>query len=330
MDLNTSYLNMNLKNPIVCSATPLARSVDNVKRMEDAGASAVVMYSLFEEQIIHDQVELHHFLVSNSESFTEAQSYFPEPENYYNLNAEAYLDQIRKLKESVDIPIIGSLNGISSGGWMKYAREMEEAGADAIELNIYYVAADPSISPREIEDVYVEDLTTVKKSVKIPVSIKIGPHFTSFSNMAMRLDKAGADSLVLFNRFYQPDIDLENLEIVPNLIFSSPFDMRLPLRWIAILYSKVKADLAATGGIHRAEDAIKMIMAGANVTMISSIIFMNGIGVIKDILSDMRTWMEEHEYNSIQEMKGSMSYKNVAEPAAYARANYMKTLQSIR
>ncbi len=330
MDLSTTYLGMKLKNPVVCSASPLSRSVDNVKKMEDHGAAAVVMYSLFEEQIRHDKEELDHFLATTSGGFSEALSYFPEPESYYNLDAEGYLNQLRKLKESVSIPVIASLNGVSQGGWEKYAREMEKAGADAIELNIYYIAADSQIPPNEIEDMYVNDLTLVKNSVNIPVSIKIGPYFSSFSHLANRLDEAGADGLVLFNRFYQPDIDLENLEIVPNLIFSSPFDMRLPLRWIAILYSRIKANLAATGGIHRPEDAIKMIMVGADVTMIASVMFLHGINVISDIVNGMEKWMDAHEYSSIEQMKGSMSYKNVAHPAAYARANYMKTLHSIQ
>ncbi len=330
MDLSTTYMGLKLKNPLVASASPLARSVDNVKRMEDAGASAVVMYSFFEEQIKKDQEQLHHFLVAGSESFAEAITYFPEPEEYYNLDAEAYLNQIRKLKESVDIPIMASLNGVTPGGWMRYAKEMQEAGADAIELNVYYIAANPDIGPREVEDMYIEDLKTVKSSVTIPVAMKIGPYFTSFSHMARRLSDAGADGLVLFNRFYQPDINLDRLEIVPNLMFSSAFEMRQPLRWIAILYSKVACSLAATGGIHTATDAIKMIMAGADITMFASVLYTRGIDQIAEIHKGMLEWMEKNEYLSVEQMKGSMSFKNVASPAAYARANYMKTLQSIQ
>lgn len=312
------------------SASPLSRSLDNVKRMEDAGASAIIMYSLFEEQILQDQEELNRFLTQSKDAFAEAQSYFPEPEEFYNMNAEAYLDQIRKIKQTVDIPVIGSLNGVSPGGWMKYASEMEQAGADAIELNIYYVAADPTITPSDVEQMYIDDVKAAKSSVRIPVSIKIGPYFNNFSYMAQKLDEAGADGLVLFNRFYQPDIDLEHREIVPNLIFSTPFDLRLPLRWIAILYGRLKASLGATGGIHNGQDAVKMILAGADVTMMASALYIHGIDKIKEVIDGLSQWMEANEYASVEEMKGSMSYQNVAHPAAYARANYMRTLQSIK
>ncbi|NOX37975.1 MAG: dihydroorotate dehydrogenase-like protein [Calditrichaeota bacterium] len=330
MDLSTRYMGLTLKNPLVPSASPLSSEVDNVRHMEDVGASAVVLYSLFEEQINQEAREIDHYLTTFNESYAEALSYFPEPDEFKNLHAEEYLEHIRKLKEAVSIPVIASLNGVSAGGWMKYARYIEEAGADAIELNIYYIPTDPRITSSEIESMYLEDLKTVKSSVNIPVAIKLSPFFTSFANMAVRLDEAGADALVLFNRFYQPDIDLENLEVVPDLILSTPFEMRLPLRWIAILYGKIKASLAATTGIHTAKDVIKMVMVGADVTMLASVLFKEGIDVISEILADMRRWMEEHEYESVAQMKGSMSYRNVAEPAAFERANYIKVLQSLQ
>ncbi len=330
MDLSTRYMGLTLKNPLVPSASPLSSEVDNVRHMEDVGAAAVVLYSLFEEQIHHEAREIDHFLTTFNESYAEALSYFPEPEEFKNLHAEEYLEHIRKLKEAVSIPIIASLNGVSAGGWMKYARYIEEAGADAIELNIYYIPTDPRITSQEIEAMYVEDLKTVKSSVKIPVAIKLSPFFTAFANLAKRLDEAGADALVLFNRFYQPDIDLENLDVVPDLILSTSFEMRLPLRWIAILYGRLKASLAATTGIHTATDVIKMLMVGADVTMLASVLFQEGIDVISEILADMRRWMEEHEYASVSQMKGSMSYQNVAEPSAFERANYIKVLQSLQ
>ncbi len=330
MDLSTKYLGLNLKNPVVPSASPLSNNIDTVKKLEDAGAAAVVMYSLFEEQITHESNELDTFLTHGSESFSEALSYFPQPEEFNNLDAEEYLEQVARLKSAVDIPIIGSLNGVSPGGWMKYAKKIEEAGADALELNVYYIPTDPNMTSQQVEDIYLDNLKTVKNSVKIPVAIKLSPYFSAFANMASRLDKAGADGLVLFNRFYQPDIDLEALEVVPNLIFSTSHEMRLPLRWLAILHGKIKASLAATTGIHDAKDVLKMVMAGADVTMMASILLKDGVGEISKILTDLERWMEEHEYKSISQMKGSMSYKNVAEPAAYERANYMKTLQSIK
>ncbi|HHJ52505.1 MAG TPA: dihydroorotate dehydrogenase-like protein [Caldithrix abyssi] len=329
MDLKTKYLGLELKNPLVPSASPLSTEVDKVKELEDNGAAAVVMYSLFEEQITHESHELDVFLSQGGESFAEAMSYFPEPEKFHNVDAEEYLEQIQKLKKAVDIPIIGSLNGISAGGWMEYAKKIEQAGADALELNIYYIPTDPSLSAEKIEDMYLEDLKTVKNQVDIPVAMKLSPFFTSFANMAQKLDKAGADGLVIFNRFYQADIDLEQLEVVPDLQLSHSYELRLPLRWLAILYGHVKADLAATTGIHTAEDVLKVVMAGADVAMMASALLQNGPAHLKKVLNDLTQWMEDHEYESIEQMKGSMSMKAVAEPAAYLRANYMKTLQSI-
>jgi len=327
MDLKTQYLGLSLKNPIVPSASPLSREIDTIKKLEDAGASAVVMYSLFEEQLVFEQKEMHHFLIQGTESFAEAVSYFPEPDEF-NLGPDAYLEHIRKAKEAVDIPVIGSLNGVSTGGWIDIARKMQQAGADALELNVYYIPTDPGLSAQDVEGIYVDVLSAVKKAVSIPVSVKLGPYFTSLPNMARRLQEAGADGLVLFNRFYQPDLDIEKLEVVPNLLLSTPQEMRLPLRWIAILYGRLRLDLAATTGIYSAEDVAKMLMAGANVTMMCSALLRHGVGRITEVLSDLRAWMEEHEYDSIQIMQGSLSQKSCPEPAAFERANYMKVLNS--
>jgi dihydroorotate dehydrogenase (fumarate) len=327
MDLSTTYMGLKLKNPIVPSSSPLSQSLDNVKKMEDAGAAAVVVYSLFEEQITHESGELDHYLSYGTESYAEALSYFPEPQQFH-LTPYQYLDHIAALKKSVNIPIIGSLNGVSTGGWVKYAKNIEQAGADALELNIYYIATNPNLTGSEIETMYADVLTEVKKNVKIPVAMKLSPFFTSMSNMAKRLDNAGADALVLFNRFYQPDFDLENLEVVPNLVLSTNWEMRLPLRWIAILYDNVKASLGATSGIHNHEDVIKIMMAGGDVAMMASELLVKGIGRITEIIDGMKEWMEKNEYDSVSMMKGSMSQKKIAQPAAFERANYMKLLQS--
>lgn len=330
MDLSTTYLGLNLRNPLVLSASPISAEVDKVKKAEDLGAAAVVMYSLFEEQINHEINEIDHFLTSSEASSAEALSYFPEPAEFKNLHAEEYLELIAHLKKSVKIPVIGSLNGVSAGGWMNYAKKIEQAGADALELNIYYIATDLEMTSTKVEELYIENVKTVKKAVKIPVAIKLSPYFSAFANMARKLDKAGADGLVLFNRFYQPDIDLKTLEVVPNLQLSTSHEMRLPLRWIAVLYGQIKASLAATTGIHTAEDVIKMVMVGADVTMITSVLLKHGLTKISEILDGIKKWMEENEYESVKQMKGSMSYKSIAEPAAYERANYIKTLQSFK
>lgn len=327
MDLSTTYMGLKLKNPIVPSSSPLSQSLDNVKKMEDAGAAAVVVYSLFEEQITHESGELDHYLSYGTESYAEALSYFPEPQQFH-LTPYQYLDHIAALKKAVSIPIIGSLNGVSTGGWVKYAKNIEQAGADALELNIYYVATNPNLTGSEIETMYADVLTEVKKNVKIPVAMKLSPFFTSMSNLARRLDNAGADALVLFNRFYQPDFDLEKLEVVPNLVLSTNWEMRLPLRWIAILYDNVKASLGATSGIHSHEDVIKIMMAGGDVAMMASELLVKGIGRITEVINGMKEWMEKNEYDSISMMKGSMSQKKIAQPAAFERANYMKLLQS--
>lgn len=327
MDLTTHYMGFTLKNPIVPSASPLSEKVETVRAMEDAGAAAVVLYSLFEEQIVHEQHELHHFTLQGTESYQEALSYFPQQEEY-RTGPDEYLEHIRKLKEAVEIPVIASLNGVSVGGWIDFARQMEQAGADALELNIYYIPTDPGLTGSAIEEIYLRDLQTIKGCVGIPVAMKLSPFFTSLAHMARRLDEAGSDALVLFNRFYQPDFDLESLEVVPSLNLSHSQELRLPLRWIAILHGRIKANLAATTGIHTAEDVLKMLMAGADVTMMASALLHEGAGHIRRVLGDLVSWMEEHEYESVSQMKGSMSQKSVADPAAFERANYMKVLNS--
>ena len=327
MNLETTYMGLKLKNPLVPSASPLSKDLSNIKHMEDVGASAVVLESLFEEQISHETKELDYFLTQGTESYAEATSYFPDAE-VYDFGPEEYLAHIQRCKETVDIPIIASLNGVSNGGWIEYAKKMQDAGADALELNTYYIATDPGKSSQEIEDNYINVLKAVKAAVNIPVAMKISPYFTALGSMAKRFDDAKADALVLFNRFYQPDIDLDNLEVVPNLILSTSESMRLPMRWIAILKGHVNASLAGTSGIHNAKDVLKMVMVGADITMLCAVLLKHGISEISNILIDIEKWMQENEYESIEQMKGSMSYKSVAEPAAFARANYMKVLKS--
>ncbi len=329
MDITTTYLGLKLKSPIVPSAGPLSEKISNIREMEDAGAGAVVLYSIFEEQIEHEQLELHHHTSAHSESFAEATSYLPEPFDF-KTGPDEYLDHIRKAKEAVDIPIIASLNGKSIGGWTEYAKKMEQAGADALELNIYLLPTDAKKSGSEIEKTYVDIVKAVKSTVKIPFAVKMHPFFSSTSNMAAELSNAGASGLVMFNRFYQPDIDLETLDVVPNVILSTPMAMRLPLRWIAMMYGKVNADLAATSGIYTAEDVLKMVMAGAKVTQMLSSLLKFGIGHIADVTTNLKSWMEEKEYESIEQMRGSMSYMNVDDPAKFERANYMKVLHSYK
>ena len=329
MDLKTKYMGLELKNPVAASASPLTQEADSAKKLEDAGVSAIVVHSLFEEQLSHESGELDHYLTAGAESFAEATTYFPAQDDF-KLGPVEYLDHIASLKKSLEIPIIGSLNGVSKGGWVDYAKNIQEAGADALELNVYYVPTDPEMDGSKIEEMYIDTLKAVKANVNIPVAIKVGPFFTAMANMAKKLDDAGADALVLFNRFYQPDFDLDKLEVVPNLLLSSKYEMRLPLRWIAILFDKVKASLAATRGIQDAEDVIKIMMAGGDVAMIASEFLRNGAGKATGIINGMKAWMEEKEYESVEQMKGSMSQKAVGEPAAFERANYMKTLQSYK
>lgn len=327
LDLTTTYLGFHLNNPLVASASPLSKKIDSVRRLEDAGAAAIVMYSLFEEQITHESAELDHYLSRGTESFAEALSYFPDME-HYNIGPEYYLEHLQRVKAAVQIPVIGSLNGISPGGWVHYARKIEQAGADALELNIYYVPTDPNLSSTELEETYVHLVKEVRAAVTLPLALKISPFFTALPSMAKRFVEAGANGLVLFNRFYQPDLDLETLEVVPNLELSTSQEIRLPLRWIALLYGRIPTDFALTSGVHSAHDVLKAIMAGANIAMMTSALLAKGINHIKQILADMQSWMEEHEYVSIAQMRGSMSQQAVAEPAAFERANYLKALNS--
>jgi dihydroorotate dehydrogenase (fumarate) len=326
-DLTTTYLGMSLKNPLVASASPISKQLHLVRRLEDAGVAALVMYSLFEEQINHESYELDHYLNRGTDTYAEALSYFPDLDTY-NLGPDSYLEHLQRVKEAVHIPVIGSLNGISAGGWVEYARKIEQAGADALELNIYYLPTDPDLTSGELEEEYLRLVRDVRATVKIPLALKLSPFFTSFPNMARRFAEAGVNGLVLFNRFYQPDFDLENLEVVPNLQLSMSHDIRLPLRWIAILYDRIPVDFALTSGVHTAQDVLKAIMAGANVAMTTSALLEYGIEHISQILEHLQRWMEEHEYESITQMRGSMSQRSVAEPAAFERANYMKALNT--
>lgn len=329
MNLTTNYLGLELKNPIVPSAGPLSQEISAIKAMEDAGASAVVLFSLFEEEIEHESLELYHHTTSTKESYAEALDYFPEPYDY-KIGPDKYLEHIRKAKEAVEIPIIASLNGKSVGGWIDYAKKIEQAGADALELNIYFLASNSKIAGSEIEREYLNIVKGIKMNVNIPIAVKMHPFFSSVSWMAEQLSNVGADGLVLFNRFYQPDINLETLEVEPNVLLSTPAEMRIPLRWIAMLYGKINADLAATSGIYSEADVIKMIMAGAKVTQMLASLLKFGIGHIKDVLDKMVYWMEVNEYESVEQMRGSMSYKNVANPSQFERANYMKVLHSYK
>lgn len=329
MDLSTTYLGLKLKHPVMPSASPLSQTLDGIRRLEDAGASAIVMYSLFEEQIEGESHLLDHYLSVGTESHAEAVTYYPDLKRY-NVGPDGYLWQISHAKAAVDVPIIASLNGISTGGWVEYARYIQDAGADALELNIYLIATDFHTTAAEVEERYLDVVRAVKSQVSIPVAVKIGPYFSSFANMAMRLSDAGADGLVLFNRFYQPDFDLEELRVTPNLVLSSRHELRLPLRWLAILYGRIEADMALTSGVHSHEDVLKGLMAGAKVTMMASELLRNGVHRIGEIVNDLQQWLESHEYDSVAQMQGSMSQKNVAEPDVFERANYMKVLQSWR
>lgn len=329
MDLSVEYMGLKLKHPIVPSSSPLSHTVDGIRALEDAGASAVVMYSLFEEQITSESFYLDDLLTYGTNCYSEALDYFPDLQNY-NVGPDEYLELIRKAKAATEIPIIGSLNGVSTGGWIEYASMIEEAGADALELNIYYIPTNPDMTSKEVESLYVDVLRDVKRAVEIPVAMKLNPYFSSVGNVARNLADEGANALVLFNRFYQPDFDLETLEVKPKLFLSHSPEIRLPLSWVAILYGQVFADFAITTGIHTHEDVLKGLMAGAKVTMMASELLQNGIGRINSVLTDMQNWMVEHEYESVRQMIGSMSRMNVSEPAAFERANYIKMLASYR
>lgn len=330
VDLSTQYLGLNLRSPLVASASPLSQQVDAVRRLEEAGVSAVVMYSLFEEQIIQSSLEIDHLLSHGAESFAEALSYLPDT-GRYSVGPERYLDQVARLKRAVQIPVIGSLNGVSPGGWVHYAKLIEEAGADALELNIYFLPLDLNLTSGELEQNYVDLVAAVRSEIKIPLAVKLSPFFTSLPNLAWRLMEAGADGLVLFNRYYQPDFDLEQLTVVPNLRLSTSDELRLPLRAVALLYGRVPTDFAITSGVHTAPDVLKSMMAGAKVAcMASALLRGNYQEHVRGVLADIVAWMEEHEYESIMQMQGSMSQRAVAEPGAFERANYMKVLGSFR
>ncbi len=327
VDLTTTYLGLKLKNPLVASASPLSKKPETAVELEQAGVSAIVMYSLFEEQILWESRKLHEDLSRGVESFGEALTYLPDY-HPYSIGPENYLKTLRKVKQAVTIPVIGSLNGITAGGWTEYAQKIEQAGADALELNMYDIASDPAVSSSQLEDQYIELVSQIRKWVRIPLAVKLSPFFTSLPHFARRLVEAGVDGLVLFNRFYQPDFDLEELTVTPNLVLSNSNELRLPLRWIAILYGRIQADFALTSGVHTAEDLIKAIMAGASVAMIASALLRQGVHHAARILSDLESWMIEHEYQSVRQMLGSMSQKAVAEPEAFERANYLLVLSS--
>jgi dihydroorotate dehydrogenase (fumarate) len=330
IDLRTDYLGLPLRTPLVASASPLSRSAEAARRMEDAGLGAIVMYSLFEEQIVQAGLELDRYLSEGSGVYAEATSYLPE-HAAYRVGPERYLEQVAALKKALSIPVIGSLNGVSSGGWIRYAREIESAGADALELNLYYLPTDLDLTASELEQRYLDLVSAVRREVRLPLSVKIGPYLTALPNFARRLAEAGVDGLVLFNRFYQPDFDLEALDVVPNLQLSTSHDLRLPLRWVALLYGRVPLDLALTGGVHSAADALKALMAGANVAMTASaLLHGEPAQIVRGIMRDMEHWLEEHEYESIVQLRGSMSSRALGDSSALERANYLRVLSAYR
>ena len=329
MDLSTTYLGLKLPSPLVASASPLSRDVDGICRLEDAGASAVVLYSLFEEQLHQEEMDLHYHLSAGTESFAESISYFPQATEFHT-GPDGYLNHIRKAKQAVGMPVIASLNGSTLGGWTKFAADIERAGADAIECNIYHIPTDPKLTAADVEKMYLDIVRAVKNTVTIPVAVKLSPYFSNLANMARRLDDAGADALVLFNRFYQPDIDLEELEIKPNVLLSTPQALRLPLTWIGILYGRIRCSLAATGGVHSAEDAVKLLMVGANVTMLCSSLMRHGVNHLRHVDRGLREWMEAHEYESVAQMQGSMSQVRCPDPGAFERAQYMRAVKGMQ
>jgi len=324
-DLRTTYLGLELSNPLVASASPLSAGLDTLLRLEEAGAGAVVLQSLFEEQIEHEELHVHHVLETGSHSQPEACGYFPELDDY-NTGPRAYLDHLEAARTALDVPVIASLNGSSPGGWVRYARLLEEAGAHAIELNVHFVPVHPSMPGVEVEARCLELVASVRQATRVPLAVKIGPFFSSLPDMANRLARAGADGLVLFNRFLEPDIDLETLTVVPTVRLSTSEEVRLPLRWIAILRGRVGCSLAATTGVHEPEDAVKLLLAGADVTMMASALLRHGPGRLSEVREGVAAWLEDHEYESVAQLRGSMSQRSVADPGAYERANYMKAL----
>jgi dihydroorotate dehydrogenase (fumarate) len=327
MNLETNYLGIDLKSPIVASSSPLTRRLDTLQRLEDAGVGAVVLPSLFEEQIEHEELEIQRILDYGAENSPEADGYFPDLQDY-NTGPISYLNLIRDAKKSLDIPVIASLNGATPGGWVGHAKRMEEAGADAVELNIYIMPTDPDVSGAEVEQRYIDLVVDVRDELKVPLAVKIGPYFSSMPNMARQLESAGADGLVLFNRFLHPDIALEELRVTPRLDLSTSSEMRLPLRWIAILREHMEASLAATSGAHVPSDAIKLILAGADVVMVASSLLQRGPEHAQELIRGMRAWMLEHDYESVEQMRGAMCQENSPDPEAFERANYMEALTS--
>jgi len=324
-DLSTTYMGLTLKNPLVASSSSLSKQLDSIKRMEDAGLSAVVLFSLFEEEIIHESLELDYFLTRGTESYPEAITYFPDL-GHYNLGPEKYLNLIRSAKESVEIPLIGSLNGISSGGWLKYARLIEQAGADALELNLYFIPTDADISAQQLEEAYLQVIRDIRREISIPLAVKLSPQFSSLPHFVAQVEQAGASALVLFNRFYQPDLDVEKLEVVPKLDLSTSADLLLPLRWTAILFGRTNLDIALTSGVHSATDMAKAILAGASVVLSASELVEKGIPRAVSLLGEFQDWVSRHAYESVRQMRGVLSQQKVAQPAAFERANYMKAL----
>ena len=328
IDLTTRYLGLELSSPLVPGASPLVERIDTVLRLEDAGAPAIIMRSLFEEEI-EREVRAHQHVESAEGAFAEAASFLPRVEGYH-IGPGRYLDLVRQIKARVSVPVIASLNGSSLGGWTRYAGFLEEAGADALELNLYHVATNPGESAANIEKRGLEILAAVKSQVTIPVAVKLSPFYSSFAHYAHRLDEAGADGLVLFNRFYQPDLDIDTLDVLPHLNFSQSDELPLRLRWLAILSGRVKASLAATGGVHSATDALKALMAGAHAVQMVSALFINGINHLAWVREGMAGWMEAHGYQSVRELQGALSLRSCPDPAAFERANYVRVLESWR
>jgi dihydroorotate dehydrogenase (fumarate) len=327
VDLSTTYLGLKLRAPILASASPLTGDLDALRELEEAGIGAAVLPSLFEEQIEHEQVDIHELLEHSTDSFGEATTWFPELDDY-RTGPDAYLDHLRQAKQLLDVPVIASLNGVSPGGWLRYAALCQEAGADALELNVYAVETDPERSADDVEERTLALVREVRSAVSIPFAVKVGPFYSAFAHMARRLGEAGADGLVLFNRFLQPDIDLETLEVAPRLVLSTPDELRLPLRWIAILRGRVPVSLAGTTGVHDWEGALKLLLAGADAVMVASAALQQGPAVIRDALDGIEAWMTEREYESIEQLKGSLSQAACPDPAAFERGNYMRALVS--
>jgi dihydroorotate dehydrogenase (fumarate) len=327
VDLRTRYLGLELKHPIVASASPLTGSLDSLKRLESAGAAAVVLPSLFEEQIEHEEMSTYNLMLYGAELSPEATGFFPEPQSQAS-SSDRYLALIADAKRALRVPVIASLNGFTPGGWTKIARQFEQAGADAIELNVYFLAADMNDTSADVENRYVELVRSVASEVRIPLAVKVAPYFSAMANMAQRLSQAGASGLALFNRFLQPDIELEELEVAPHLVLSTSDELRLALRWIAILHGRVNASLAATGGAHTPEDVLKLLLAGADCVMVASSLLRKGPAHIGTLVQGVQNWLTEREYTSVEEMKGSLSQQSCPDPDAFERANYMKALKS--